>query len=154
MRLIIFVFPLLIACEIKVKPSLVFEKLYLADQRQIEINSNLDTFYIFKSNNFTVENFEDINQNEYIIDSFICHNVSDSYKIFRDYHITVFKKSKYTNNEYFNIWKKDFELKSMDDILFNYVWRRGKFWEKWHKQDGVDQVSSFKYKCEVFEKEE
>jgi len=134
------------------KKPMEFEHLYLNDSNEIIYNNDSSILYNIKVKSYTVSNYVESIETERLIDSFVCNTIDDSFKIYKTFFIEIYKKSEYTNNECYFKWKKDFQLKIIEDNLFVYQFENGNFWMK-HKQMGDRSFAwATRYPCDKFNK--
>jgi hypothetical protein len=91
-----------------------------------------------KSDNYIVIGFESHEKNIAQIDSFIClksYEIDLISKKYNNYHISIFKKSKITNNEHIQKFERDFVRYSVqNDLICTYSWSRGNFLQRYDPQ--------------------
>jgi hypothetical protein len=98
-----------------------------------------------KSNNFLVENFSDTKENEKYLDTFAFERKDKNFEEYTNYSIVFYKKSSITTIKNIKANPRIIDRYSQEnDLIYKYVWIRGKFSNKYKYKNGIIVNSKIK----------
>ncbi|MBN8681057.1 MAG: hypothetical protein J0L99_00320 [Chitinophagales bacterium] len=92
---------------------------------------NNNNIYTYRTDAYLITSFQNTAAHEAKIDSFVCTIQDSTWARYTECFILIYKKSKYTNNEYTAKNPRDLDRYSMDnDFLYWYTWANGRLYSK------------------------
>lgn len=92
---------------------------------------NNNNIYVYITSAYLITGFQNTAAHEAKIDSFVCSIQDSTWGRYSECRILIYKKSKYTNNEYISKNPRDLDRYSMDnDFLYWYTWANGIVYSK------------------------
>ena len=86
---------------------------------------------------YLVDNYSDSKEAEKQIDSFAFKNVSSDVGKYTSYQMIFYKKTSRTTVETIKDYKNWIPPESLDDMIYNYWWNKGKFLVRYKLKNGV-----------------